>query len=91
MGKPVYFGCSVDADHSGNLITWRYHTGIIIFVNKSPIIWYIKLQNTVDSSNFGSEFIALQIATKMIEGLRYKLRMFGVPIERTADVFYDNQ
>ena len=48
-------------------------------------------QNKVESSSFGSEFIALQIATKIIEGLRYKIRMFGVPINRPADVFCDNQ
>ena len=27
----------------------------------------------------------------MIEGLRYNLRMFGVPIDGPADVFCDNQ
>ena len=81
----------VDADHAGNLITRRSHTGIIIFVNNSPIIWYSKRQNTVESSSFGSEFIASQIATEIIEGLRYKLRMFGVPINGTTDAFCDNQ
>ena len=40
---------------------------------------------------FGSEFIALRIATDMIESLRYKLRMFGVPIDGPADVFCDNK
>ena len=81
----------MDADHAENLLTRRSHTGIIIFVNIVPIIWYIKLQNKVESSRFGSKFIALRIETKMIEELRYKLPMFGVPIERPADVFCDNQ
>ena len=48
-------------------------------------------QNTVESSSFGSEFIALRIATEMIEELRYKLSMLGVPIDVPADVFCDNQ
>ena len=48
-------------------------------------------QNTVESSSFGSKFIALRIATEMIEGLRYKLRIFEVPIDGPADVFCDNQ
>ena len=39
-GKPVYVGCYVDANHAENLLTGRSHTGIIIFVNNSPIIWY---------------------------------------------------
>ena len=44
-------------------------------------------QNTVDSSSFGSKFIALRIATEMIERLWYKLRMLGIPIDGPADVF----
>ena len=90
-GKPVYVGCNVDAYHAVNLLTGVSHTGIIIFVNNSPIICYSKRQNTVESSSFGSEFIALLIAIEMIEGLGYKLRMFRVPIDGPADVFCDNQ
>ena len=90
-GESVYVGCYVDADHAGNLLTRESNTGIIIFVNNSPILWYSKSQSTVESSSFGSEFIALRIATEMIEGLRYKLRIFGVPINGPADVFCDNQ
>ena len=65
-GKMVYVGCYVDADNAGNLLTRKYHTGIIIFVKNYPIIWYSKRQNTVESSRFGSKFIALRIATKMV-------------------------
>ena len=45
----------------------------------------------MESSSFGSKFVALRIATEMIEGLRHKLRMFGVPIDGPADVFCYNQ
>ena len=89
--KPVYVGFYVDVDHAGNLLTRGSHTGIIIFVNNSPIVWYSKCQNTVKSSSFSSKFIVLHIATEMIEGLSYKLRIFGVAIDRPADVFFDNQ
>ena len=88
--NPVYIGCYVDADHAGNLLTSRSHTGSIIFVNNFPTIWYSKRQNIVESSSFGSEFISLQIETEMIEVLGYKLRMFGLPIDGPADVFCDN-
>ena len=57
------------------------HTGVILYINRAPIIWYSKRQNTVESSTFGSEFIAMKIAVELIEGLRYKLRMMGVPIK----------
>mmetsp|Transcript_12766 Transcript_12766/g.18321 ORF Transcript_12766/g.18321 Transcript_12766/m.18321 type:complete len:118 (-) Transcript_12766:261-614(-) len=35
----------------------------------------------VETSTFGSEFVAARIAVELIESLRYKLRMFGVPID----------
>jgi hypothetical protein len=91
LGQPVTTTCFVDADHAGNLLTRRSHTGILIFVNMAPIIWYSKRQNTVESSTFGSEFVALRVATELIEGLRYKLRMFGIPIDGPTDVLCDNQ
>lgn len=90
-GKSVDVSMFVDADHAGNLATRRSHTGILIFVNKAPIIWYSKRQNTVESSTFGSEFVALRIGLELVESLRYKLRMFGVPIDGPANVFCDNK
>ena len=89
--KPVYVGCYVDADHASNLLTRWSHIGIIIFVYHSPIICYSKRQNKLESSSFGYEFIAIRISTEIIERLRYKLRMLGVPIDGPADVFCDNQ
>jgi hypothetical protein len=35
----------------------------------------------VETSTFGSEVVAARIAVELIESLRFKLRMFGVPIE----------
>ena len=56
----------VDEDHAGNLATWRSHTGILIYLNNSLIIWFSKLENTVESLSFGSEFLALIIATGLL-------------------------
>ena len=72
-------------------MTRKLHTGIIIFLNNAPVIWFSKKQNTVESSSFGSEFVTLSIARDLIVGLRYKLSMFGVPIVGPASVLYDNQ
>ena len=90
-GKAVDITCFVDADHAGNRVTRRSHTGIIIFVNQAPITWYSKRQNTVETSTFGSEYVALRIAIELIESLVYKLRMFGVPIDGEARVLCDNE
>ena len=90
-GKEVDINVFVDADHAGNKITRRSHTGIVIYCNCSPIIWFSKRQNTVETLTFSSEIIALKIAIELVEGLRYKLRMFGVPISGPARIFCDNK
>ena len=43
-GKLVKVSCFVDADHAGCRITRRSHTGILIFCNRSPILWFSKRQ-----------------------------------------------
>lgn len=79
-GLPVTISVFVDADHATNKSNRRSQTGILIFMNKSPIHWYSKQQPSVETSTFGSEFCAMKIAVEMIESLRYKLRMFGYPL-----------
>ncbi len=90
-GKKVVMTCWVDASHASNKLTMRSHTGIFIKLNGAPIAWYSKRQNTVESSTFGSEFVALRVATEMCQALRYKLRMFGVAIDGPTSVMCDNK
>jgi hypothetical protein len=89
-GKEVCMSCFVDLDHAGCRETRRSHSGIIIFVNCAPIMWFSKRQNAVEASTYGSELLAMRIAIEMIKGLRYKLRMMGVPIPDECAVFCDN-
>jgi len=60
-------------------------------VNRAPVIWYSKEQNTIESSTFGSEFVATRIAIELVIALHYKLCMFGVPVEEATNLFVDNQ
>jgi len=90
-GHDVTITCFVDANHAGNQKDRRSQTGILIFLNKAPITWYSKRQNTVETSTFGAEFCALKISVEMIEAMRYKLRMFGIPIDGPANVYCDNE
>ncbi|MGH7955267.1 MAG: hypothetical protein ACREOZ_04830 [Gloeomargaritales cyanobacterium] len=89
-GQPVQINVFCDAAHATDIVTRKSVTGILVYLNSAPIKWYSKRQNTVESSTFGSEFIALKIAVEMVEGLRYKLRMFGVPLDGPANGFCDN-
>jgi hypothetical protein len=91
LGLPVNIACFVDANHAGNVITRRSHTGIIIFIQNAPIIWYSKKQNTVESSTFGSELVAMRVARDLIVALRIKLKLFSVPLLGPANVLCENQ
>ena len=90
-GKSVQLTTFVDADFASNRITRRSQTGVIIFANMAPLNWASKRQSNVESSTFGAEFMALKMAVEMLEGMRYKLRMFGVPIDGPVRILCDNQ
>jgi hypothetical protein len=91
LGRPVQLNVFADAAHADDLVTRRSTSGIIVFVNGTPIRWYSKRQNTVEGSTYGSEFIAMRIATEMIIALRNDLRMLGFPLVGSANLFCDNQ
>ena len=91
-GRDVTSHAWVDASHAANKKTRRSHTGFIIFVNNAPIIWHSRRQNTVEASTFGSEFIAMKACIEAITHLRYKLRMFGIPVaDEGTHIFCDNE
>ena len=90
-GRTMSIHCFVDASHAADKVTRRSQSGVLIFCNRSPIIWYSKRQNAVETSTFGAEFTALRLGVELIQGLRYKLRMFGVPIDGPANVYCDNE
>ena len=86
MGEPVTFRVYVDANHSGNLANMRPHSRILIYINNTLIKFYIKRQKKIESSSFGSEFVALRISTEVVEALRYKISTFGVNLEDPEEV-----
>ena len=69
-GKSVQTSAHIDADHAGNKVIQKTQTGILIFCNMAPVIWYSKRQNTVETSTFGSEYVALRTGPEMIIALR---------------------
>ena len=90
-GNAMSTHCFVDASHGSDRVTRRSQTGTLLFCNNAPITWFSKRQNTVEASTFGSEFQAMKNAVEMIEVMRYKLRMFGVPIDGPTDIFCDDE
>jgi hypothetical protein len=81
----------VDADHASDTVTRRSRTGFLVYLNSALIHWHSKKQGSVESSSFGSEFIAMKQCCEYIRGLRYKLRMMGIPCEDATYIQGDNQ
>jgi len=80
----------VDSDHAGDTVTRRSRSGIFLFIQNSPIVWFSKKQTSIETSSFGSEFSTMKTAVEMVEGLRHKLRMMGVHIDVPCNVKADN-
>ena len=59
--------------------------------NNSPIYWYSKKQNSIETCSFGSEFSAMKQCTEYLRGLHYKLRMMEIPVTGPSYVFEDNK
>ena len=45
----------------------------------------------METSSFGSEFVAMRQCCEYLKGLRYKLRMMGIPVNNPCFIFGDNQ
>ena len=93
-GLSVVTTAFCDSSYAANKKTRKSHTGYVIFVNRAPIIWRSRRQNTLETSAFSAEFIALKECIESIEGLRFKLRMFGIPLSESQSptyIYCDNE
>jgi hypothetical protein len=90
LGKKVTTSHYGDANLHFDMINGRAVTGILHFINETLVDWYSKLQATVETATYGSEFVAARIATDQIIDLRTTLRYLGVPINGCSHLFGDN-
>jgi hypothetical protein len=91
LGKEVVTQTYIDANLYHDFLTGRATTGILHFINKTPIDWTSKRQATVETATYGSEFIAARIGTEQIIDLRITLRYLGVPVLQRSYMYGDNQ
>ena len=80
----------VDSDHAGEKRTRRSRSGFFVFLNCALVQWLSKKQPTIETSVFGAEFVAMKTGMESLRGLRYKLRMMGVPIWGPSLIYGDN-
>jgi hypothetical protein len=90
-GRKAQITVLVDADHAHCAVTRRSVTGILVFVNSTPVRWYSKMQKTVETSTYGSELVAARIATDIAMEFRYNVRMMGFEVDGPVNMFGDNQ
>jgi hypothetical protein len=91
LGKEVVTITYEDANLYHDMTTGRAVTGILHLLNGTPVDWFSKRQDTVETATYGSEFVAARIATEQILDLRTTLRYLGVPIKGKAYMYGDNQ
>ena len=90
-GKSVMLTAYVDANLYHDLVSGRSVTGVLHLANKTPIDWFSKLQATVETATFGSEYVAARTATEQIIDLRNTFRYLGVRVDRPTMLFGDNE
>jgi hypothetical protein len=73
LGKPVVMTTFVDANLYHDLVTGKSVSGILHLFNKTIINWYSKKQGTVETTTYGSEFVAARTAMEQIIDLRIEL------------------
>ena len=83
LGHDFKIICFLDTNHAGESLTCRSRTRFIVMLNNAPIHWHSKKQNSVETSTFGSEMMAMKQAADYIRGFRYKLR-FNVDLRAIA-------
>ena len=54
------------------------------------IDWLSKKQLTIEASVFGAKFSALRHGIENLRGIRYKLSMMGIPVDKPSYVYGDN-
>ena len=90
-GPRVVMTTYVDANLCHDMITGRAVTGIIHFLNQTPIDYYTKKQPLVETATYGSEFMAARTATEQIMDLRTTLRYLGIRLYGPTYMFGDNK
>ena len=70
LGKAVVTTTTMDANSNHCLATGKSLTGCLHFANKTPVDWYLKKQATVETTTYGSEFVAAKTATEQIMDIR---------------------
>ena len=90
-GKSVRIITYADANLCHNVLNGKAVTAVLHFLNKTPIDWFSKKQNTVETATFGAESSAARTAIEQMRANKMLLLYLGVPIEGPSVLFGDNK
>ena len=76
----------VDSNHSGDKVSYRSSSGFLLYLNISLVQWFSNNQSSLETSVFGTEFVSMKQGIDALRGLRYKLRMMGIPISTESTI-----
>jgi hypothetical protein len=89
-GKEIKTACFFDAAMGSEMTRGRGHTGITLFVGRTPVSCISMRQGTAEASSYGSEFIAGRVSVEEVLALRGALRALGVPVNSPTKWYGDN-
>src|SRR5210317_2044800 len=79
-----------DLDHAHDVVTRQSVTGVLLFLNNTPVKAISQRQKTVKTSTYGSELVATRVATELILEYRNTLRLMGVEPDGPVLLLRDN-
>ena len=91
LGKDLDVCMMCNSDHTREKITRCSSTGFFILCNLALIDWVSKKHATIETSVFGAEFVAMKHDIEKLRGLRYKLRMMGIPLTGPSFIYDVNE
>ena len=89
-GKTARIATFIDSGLYHCRVTGKASTGMIQFVNQTPVDWGAWKQATVETATYSSEFVAARMGVDKTIDLQYTLRAMGVPLEEPSWMLGDN-
>ena len=80
----------IDSDHTGDKLSQCSIARFVIFLNHGMIDWLSKKQSMIEASVFGAEFSTLRHGIENMRGIRCKLHMMGIPVDKPSYVHGNN-
>ena len=90
LGNLIRITSFVDACLGYCKVTGKSITSIIHLLQQTPIKYFCKLQNTIETTTYGSEFIVAKQCAEQVRELQETLKFMGIFIKESTWMLGDN-